>query len=102
MGPRDPDTMIVFAAYLDIVTRAAYTLVVVVMVVAAVDRLLLRRRAAEPGPDRRARRHAGAQRGLTVDLHVVGRLPPDPDRRRLRIGSGHGEDREPVGRQRGR
>ena len=43
LGPRDPDTMIFFAAYPDIVTRAAYTLVVVVVVVAAVDRLLLRR-----------------------------------------------------------
>ena len=35
--------------YLDIVTRAAYTIVAVVIVVAAVDRLLLRKAAtAEP------------------------------------------------------
>jgi hypothetical protein len=51
MGPRDPDTMIFLAAYPQIVTRAAYTLVVVVVVVAAVDRLLLRRKAAEPAPE---------------------------------------------------
>lgn len=50
LGPRDPDTMIAFSTYLDIVTRAAYTLVVVVVVVAAVDRLLLRRAASEPEP----------------------------------------------------
>jgi hypothetical protein len=42
VGPRDPDLMIMVSPYLDIVTRAAYTLVVVVVVVAAVDRLLLR------------------------------------------------------------
>lgn len=48
LGPRDPDTMIFFSAYPQILTRAAYTLVVVVVVVAAVDRLLLRRAAAEP------------------------------------------------------
>ena len=46
IGPRDPDTMIYASTYLDIVTRAAYTLVVVVVVVAAVDRLLLRRSPA--------------------------------------------------------
>jgi hypothetical protein len=50
LGPRDPDTMIAFSPYLDILTRAAYTVVVVVVVVAAVDRLLLRRRTSEPGP----------------------------------------------------
>lgn len=50
LGPRDPDTMIAFSTYLDIVTRAAYTLVVVVVVVAAVDRLLLRRAVSEPEP----------------------------------------------------
>ena len=42
IGPRDPDTMIYFSTYLDIVTRAAYTLAVVFIVVAAVSRLLLR------------------------------------------------------------
>ena len=51
LGPRDPDTMIAFSTYLDIVTRAAYTVVVVVIAVAAVDRLLLRRATApEPEP----------------------------------------------------
>lgn len=50
LGPRDPDTMIFFSPYLDIVTRAAYTVVVVVVVVAAVDRLLLRH-AAAPAPE---------------------------------------------------
>jgi hypothetical protein len=48
LGPQDPDTMIFFAAYPQILTRAAYTLVVVVVVVAAVDRLLLRRPGSEP------------------------------------------------------
>ncbi|GAB3247043.1 hypothetical protein [Nocardioides dilutus] len=47
LGPRDPDTMVAFFPYLDIVTRAAYTVVVVVVVVAAVDRLLLRRGTSE-------------------------------------------------------
>ncbi|MBJ7356649.1 hypothetical protein [Nocardioides sp.] len=54
LGPRDPDTMIAFSRYLDIVTEAAYTVVVVAIVVAAVDRLLLRKAAAPqqgPGPD---------------------------------------------------
>jgi len=51
VGPRDLDTMVAFAPYLDIVTRAAYTLVVVVVVVAAVDRLLLRRAEAHGTTD---------------------------------------------------
>jgi hypothetical protein len=51
LGPRDPDTMIAFSTYLDIVTRAAYTIVVVVIVVAAVDRLLLRRAVAPESVD---------------------------------------------------
>ncbi len=56
IGPRDPDTMIAFSTYLDIATRAAYTIVVVVIVAAAVDRLLLRKAAAprptpEPEPE---------------------------------------------------
>ena len=42
VGPRDPDTMIAFSPYLDIATRAVYTVVVVVLVAAAVDRLLSR------------------------------------------------------------
>jgi hypothetical protein len=50
IGPRDPDTMIAFSTYLDIATRAAYTLVAVVLVVSAVDRILLRRAAPEPEP----------------------------------------------------
>lgn len=48
VGPRDPDLMIMVSPYLDIVTRAAYTLVVVVVVVAAVDRLLLRHARSAP------------------------------------------------------
>lgn len=44
VGPRDPETMILFSRYPDIVLEAVYTLVVVVIVVAAVDRLLLRRK----------------------------------------------------------
>lgn len=47
LGPRDPDTMVAFSTYLDIVTRTAYTVVVVVLVAAAVDRLLSRRLAEE-------------------------------------------------------
>jgi hypothetical protein len=43
VGPRDPETMILFSRYPDIVLDAVYTLTVVVIVVAAVDRLLLRR-----------------------------------------------------------
>lgn len=49
IGPRDPDTMVSFSTYLDIVTRSAYTLVTVVVVVAAVSRLLLRREEEQPG-----------------------------------------------------
>jgi hypothetical protein len=45
VGPRDPETMILFSRYPDILLEAAYTLTVVVIVVAAVDRLLLRRDA---------------------------------------------------------
>lgn len=48
LGPRDPDTMVAFSTYLDIVTRTVYTVVVVVLVAAAVDRLLSRRLAEEP------------------------------------------------------
>jgi hypothetical protein len=49
LGPREPETMVLFSRYLDIVTSGAYTLVVVVLAVAAVDRLLLRRPAALEG-----------------------------------------------------
>jgi hypothetical protein len=59
LGPRDPNTMIAASPYLDIVTRAAYTLVVVVIVVAAVDRLLLRRAASETEPVGAAEATAG-------------------------------------------
>jgi hypothetical protein len=50
VGPRDPYTMVAAWPYLDIVSRAAYTVVVVVIVAAAVDRLLLRRDRPEPLP----------------------------------------------------
>jgi hypothetical protein len=50
VGPRDPYTMVAASPYLDIVSRAAYTVVVVVIVAAAVDRLLLRRDRPEPLP----------------------------------------------------
>lgn len=43
VGPRDPDTMVAFSPYLDIATRAVYTVVIVVLVAAAVSRLLTRR-----------------------------------------------------------
>ncbi len=43
VGPRDPDTMIAFSTYLDVVTRTVYTVAVVALVAAAVDRLLARR-----------------------------------------------------------
>ncbi len=47
LGPRDPETTILFSRYLDIVVTAAYTLVVVAVVAAAVHRLLLRREQPE-------------------------------------------------------
>jgi hypothetical protein len=50
VGPRDPYTMIAAWPYLDIVSRAAYTVVVVVIVAAAVDRLLLRREQPDQRP----------------------------------------------------
>jgi len=43
IGPRDPETMIAFSPYLDLVTRTVYTVAVVALVAAAVDRLLSRR-----------------------------------------------------------
>ena len=59
VGPRDPDTMIYFSLYLDIVTRTAYTLVVVVVVVSAVGRLLIARPASAPEPEVAASVSAG-------------------------------------------
>jgi len=50
VGPRDPETMILFSRYPDILLSAVYTLVVVVIVVAAVDRLLLRRTESDEEP----------------------------------------------------
>lgn len=47
LGPRDPETTILFSRYLDIVVTATYTLVVVAVVAAAVQRLLLRREEPE-------------------------------------------------------
>jgi hypothetical protein len=42
LGPRDPETMVAFSAYLGILTGAVQTLLTVVLVVAALHRLLLR------------------------------------------------------------
>lgn len=43
LGPGDPDTMLAFSTYSDVVTRTVYTVVIVVLVAAAVSRLLTRR-----------------------------------------------------------
>lgn len=48
VGPRDPETMVLFSRYPDVLLSAAYTLPVVVIVVAAVDRLLVRVEQEEP------------------------------------------------------
>lgn len=66
LGPGDPETMVAFSTYIDIVSRTAYTVVVVVLVAAAVSRLLTRRLEEErdsgssQSPDRVSSATSGA------------------------------------------
>ncbi|WP_134738384.1 hypothetical protein [Nocardioides sp. 503] len=52
VGPRDPDAMLAFSPYLEVVTRTVYTVVIVVLVAAAVSRLLTRRLQEEQAEER--------------------------------------------------